>query len=57
LQAQLAAPQTYADSCRERLAELVAEQSRLARATAHAESAWLEATESLELQLLKLGAG
>jgi ATP-binding cassette, subfamily F, member 3 len=57
VQAQLAAPQIYADSARERLAQLLDEQARLALATDKAEGAWLECTEQLEQQVRKLGAG
>jgi ATP-binding cassette, subfamily F, member 3 len=57
VQAELAAPDIYADRARARLGELLDEQARLARATEKAEGAWLESTESLELQLRKLGAG
>jgi ATP-binding cassette, subfamily F, member 3 len=57
VQAALEAPDIYTDGAKERLGKLLAEQAQLARATEKAESAWLESTESLELQLRKLGAG
>jgi ATP-binding cassette, subfamily F, member 3 len=57
VQAALEAPDIYTDGAKERLGKLLAEQSQLARAAEKAESAWLESTESLELQLRKLGAG
>jgi ATP-binding cassette, subfamily F, member 3 len=57
VQSALEAPDIYTDGAKERLGKLLAEQAQLARATEKAESAWLESTESLELQLRKLGAG
>jgi ATP-binding cassette, subfamily F, member 3 len=57
VQSALEAPDIYTDGAKERLGKLLAEQARLARATEKAESAWLESTENLELQLRKLGAG
>jgi len=57
VQAALEAPDIYTDGAKERLGKLLAEQAQLARATEKAESTWLESTESLELQLRKLGAG
>jgi ATP-binding cassette, subfamily F, member 3 len=57
VQSALEAPDIYTDGAKERLGKLLAEQAQLASATEKAESAWLESTESLELQLRKLGAG
>jgi len=57
VQSALEAPDIYTDGAKERLGKLLAEQAQLARATEKVESAWLESTESLELQLRKLGAG
>jgi ATP-binding cassette subfamily F protein 3 len=57
VQSALEAPDIYTDGAKERLGKLLAEQAQLARASEKAESAWLESTESLELQLRKLGAG
>ena len=57
VQAALEAPDIYAERCKERLGRLLEEQAQLARATEKAEGAWLASTESLELQLQKLGAG
>jgi ATP-binding cassette, subfamily F, member 3 len=57
VQAGLEAPDIYADAAAERRGKLLKEQAQLARDTEKAEGAWLESTESLELQLRKLGAG
>src|SRR3984957_4176369 len=57
VQSALEAPDISTDGAKERLGKLLAEQAQLARATEKAESAWLESSESLELQLRKLGAG
>jgi ATP-binding cassette subfamily F protein 3 len=57
VQADLQAPDLYAQGAAARLGPLLEEQERLARQTEKAEAAWLESTESLELQLRKLGAG
>jgi ATP-binding cassette, subfamily F, member 3 len=57
VQAGLEAPDIYADAAAERRGRLLKEQAQLARDTEKAEGAWLESTESLELQLRKLGAG
>jgi ATP-binding cassette subfamily F protein 3 len=56
VQAGLEARDIYADTAKERLGKLLEEQARLARETEKTEAAWLESTESLELQLRKLGA-
>jgi len=50
LQAQLAAPDIYAASSKDRLKELLAQQAELARETERVETAWLEASEQLEEQ-------
>jgi hypothetical protein len=57
VQAALEAPDIYADANRLRLDKLLEEQTQLVRQTGTAEDAWLAATESLEAQLRKLGAG
>jgi ATP-binding cassette subfamily F protein 3 len=57
VQAALEAPDIYADANRQRLDKLLEEQTQLVRQTGTAEDAWLAATESLEAQLRKLGAG
>jgi ATP-binding cassette subfamily F protein 3 len=56
VQAGLEAPDIYADTAQERLGKLLEEQAQLARETEKTEGAWLESTESLELQLRKLSA-
>jgi ATP-binding cassette subfamily F protein 3 len=50
LQTQLAAPDIYAASAKDRLKELLAQQAQLARETETVETAWLEASEQLEEQ-------
>ena len=50
VQEQLAAPDIYAASAKERLKELLAQQTQLARETEKVETAWLEASEELEEQ-------
>ncbi len=55
LQAQLAAPDIYATSSKDKLKELLAQQAQLARETEKVESAWLEASEELEEQTRLLG--
>jgi len=54
VQAGLDAPGVYADSAKEHLRQLLAEQTRLARETEKIEATWLAATEELEAQLRKL---
>jgi ATP-binding cassette subfamily F protein 3 len=55
LQTQLAAPDIYAASAKDRLKELLAQQAQLARETEKVEEAWLEASEELEEQTRLLG--
>ena len=55
LQAQLAAPDIYAASSKDRLKELLAQQAQLARDTQRVETAWLEASEELEEQSREIG--
>jgi ATP-binding cassette subfamily F protein 3 len=55
LQAQLAAPDIYAASSKDRLKELLAQQAQLARETQRVETAWLEASEELEEQSREIG--
>ncbi|MFL6606382.1 MAG: ATP-binding cassette domain-containing protein [Steroidobacteraceae bacterium] len=55
LQAQLAAPDIYAAASKDRLKELLAQQTQLARETEKVETAWLEASEALEEQTRELG--
>jgi ATP-binding cassette subfamily F protein 3 len=55
LQAELAAPDIYAASSKDRLKDLLAQQAQLARETEKAETAWLEASEELEEQTRLLG--
>jgi ATP-binding cassette subfamily F protein 3 len=55
LQAQLAAPDIYAASSKDRLKELLAQQAQLARETDRVETAWLEASEQLEEQSREIG--
>jgi ATP-binding cassette subfamily F protein 3 len=55
LQTQLAAPDIYAASSRDRLKELLAQQAQLARETDQVETAWLEASEELEEQSREIG--
>jgi ATP-binding cassette, subfamily F, member 3 len=50
LEAQLASPEVYAPASKERLRELLAQQTELGRATERIEAAWLEASEQLEAQ-------
>jgi ATP-binding cassette subfamily F protein 3 len=50
VQAQLAAPEAYADDAKARLRELLDADAKLARETAQAEAQWLDATEQLESQ-------
>jgi ATP-binding cassette subfamily F protein 3 len=50
VQAQLASPEVYSDSARERLRELIAEQTSLERETQRVETAWLAASEQLEAE-------
>jgi ATP-binding cassette, subfamily F, member 3 len=50
VQEQLAAPDIYAASAKERLKELLAQQTQLARETEKMETAWLQASEELEEQ-------
>jgi len=57
VQAALEAPDIYADAAKERLGKLLEERAQLASETEKAEGAWLESTETLELQLRKLSAG
>jgi ATP-binding cassette subfamily F protein 3 len=54
LQAELDLPEMYADSARERLAKLLAEQARISRETQTLEARWLESSEQLEAQLRTL---
>src|SRR3984893_16370563 len=55
LQAQLAAPDIYAASSKDRLKELLAQQAQLARDTQRVETAWLEASEEFEEQSREIG--
>ncbi|MDB6102982.1 MAG: transporter ATP-binding protein [Gammaproteobacteria bacterium] len=55
LQTQLAAPDIYAASSKDRLKEILAQQAQLARETEKVETAWLEASESLEEQSREIG--
>jgi ATP-binding cassette, subfamily F, member 3 len=55
LQTQLAAPDIYAASSKDRLKELLAQQAQLARETQRVETAWLEASEALEEQSREIG--
>jgi ATP-binding cassette, subfamily F, member 3 len=55
LQTQLAAPDIYAASSKDRLKELLAQQAQLARETEKVETAWLEASEALEEQSREIG--
>jgi ATP-binding cassette subfamily F protein 3 len=55
LQTELAAPDIYAASAKDRLKELLAQQAQLARETEKVEEAWLEASEQLEEQTRLLG--
>jgi ATP-binding cassette subfamily F protein 3 len=55
LQTQLAAPDIYAASSKDRLKELLAQQAQLARDTEKVETAWLEASEALEEQTREIG--
>ena len=48
LQSELAAPDIYAASAKDRLKELLSQQAQLARETEKVETAWLEASEELE---------
>ena len=48
LQTELAAPDIYAVSAKDRLKELLSQQAQLARETEKVETAWLEASEELE---------
>jgi ATP-binding cassette subfamily F protein 3 len=48
VQAELASPEVYAESARERLRGLLSEQTALARETADVEAAWMETSERLE---------
>jgi ATP-binding cassette subfamily F protein 3 len=50
VQAQLASPEVYSDTARERLRELIAEQTSLERETQRVEAAWLAASEQLEAE-------
>lgn len=50
VQAQLAAPDLYADSAKARLQELMQREAKIAKDTADIEARWLEATEQLESQ-------
>jgi ATP-binding cassette subfamily F protein 3 len=55
LQAELAAPEIYAAGAKDRLKELLAQQTLVARETEKVETAWLEASEQLEEQSRLLG--
>jgi ATP-binding cassette subfamily F protein 3 len=55
LQAELAAPDIYAVSSKDRLKALLAQQAELARETDRVETAWLEASEALEEQSRETG--
>jgi ATP-binding cassette subfamily F protein 3 len=55
LESQLAAPDIYAASSKDRLKELLAQQAQLARETQRVETAWLEASEALEEQSREIG--
>ena len=48
VQAELASAEVYAEAGKERLRELLSEQTSLTRETAEAEAAWMETTERLE---------
>ena len=48
LQTELAAPDIYTVSAKDRLKELLSQQAQLARETEKVETAWLEASEELE---------
>jgi ATP-binding cassette subfamily F protein 3 len=50
LQAELAAPDIYAASSKDKLKDLLAQQAEVARETEKVETAWLEASEELEQQ-------
>ena len=56
VQVGLEARDLYADAATERLGKLLEKQAQIARETEKAEAAWLESTESLELQLRDLRA-
>jgi ATP-binding cassette, subfamily F, member 3 len=55
LQAALAAPDIYATSSKDRLKDLLTQQTQLAREIERIETAWLEASEELEEQTRLLG--
>ena len=55
LQQELAAPDIYSASAKDRLKQLLAQQAELARETERVETAWLEASEELEEQTRQLG--
>jgi ATP-binding cassette subfamily F protein 3 len=55
LQQELAAPDIYSAASKERLKELLAQQTQLTRETEKVETAWLEASEELEEQTRQLG--
>jgi ATP-binding cassette subfamily F protein 3 len=55
LRGQLAAPDIYAASSKDRLKELLSQQAQLARETERVETAWLEASEELEEQSRETG--
>jgi ATP-binding cassette subfamily F protein 3 len=55
LQRELAAPDIYSAASKERLKELLAQQTQLTRETEKVETAWLEASEELEEQTRQLG--
>lgn len=50
LEEQLAAPDIYSHSAKDRLRDLLAEQTRIVQELAKVETAWLEVTEQLEAQ-------
>ncbi len=50
VEAKLAAPDIYSDAAKDRLRELLAEQTKLAVEAGKAEAAWLAATERLEAE-------
>jgi ATP-binding cassette, subfamily F, member 3 len=54
VQSALAAPEAYAAESKDRLRELLAQQTQLARDTEKVETAWLEASEELESQTREL---
>ena len=56
VQSELDLPEIYADSARERLAKLLAEQARLGREAQSMEARWLESSEQLEAHLRKLNS-